>query len=218
MLLCDCVSYMQSLPDGCFDIAIVDPPYAVGASDGSFGRGGARAKNSFYRTDLKHYENANKVPDAEYFKQLFRVSKNQIIWGANYYPEYLRHSGWIVWDKMKHDGLLSEAELAFQSFSKTVNIFRHEWEGFRKGVGSFEQTLSSTIHPNQKPVRLYEWLLENYATEGQSILDTHSGSASSAIAASALDYAITCCELDATYYQSSIERITNAYRQQRMFP
>lgn len=221
--LVDCVTFMRDLPDGAFDLAIVDPPYAVGASDGSFGRGGAKAiahtglAAAAVRKDLKHYANSNTTPDKDYFDQLFRVSKNQIIWGANYYPEFLRHSGWIIWDKIKSDGLLSEAELAFQSIDKVVKIFRHEWEGFRKGVGSFEPSLSKTIHPNQKPVRLYEWLLTTYAKPGQRILDTHLGSGSSAVATNAHGFELVGCELDQSYFYGACTRIANAQRQERLF-
>ena len=213
----DCVEYMRTLPDFAFDLAITDPPYAVGASNGSFGRGGARSVVQDYRTDMKHYANNNTPPGADYFEQLFRVSRHQIIWGANYYPEFLTHSGWIVWDKVKTDGLLSEAELAFQSFNKLVNIFRHPWEGFKKGAGSFEPTSKQTIHPNQKPVRLYEWLLTKYATQGQRILDTHLGSGSSAIAAAALGFKFVGCELDDEYFAKACKRITDAQAQPRLF-
>jgi len=217
LLRCDCMEYLATLPDKAFDLAIVDPPYAVGASDGSFGRGGARAKNSFYRKDLKHYANSNLAPNGGYFAELFRVSTNQIIWGANYYPQHLKHSGWIVWDKDKKDGILSQAELAYQSLDKVVKIFKHEWEGFRKGGGSFEQTSTQTIHPNQKPVKLYEWLLTNYAKPGQRILDTHLGSGSSAIAALGMGFEFVGCELDKDYFASAVQRIENAQRQTRMF-
>jgi len=215
----DCMEAMKAMPDNAFDLAIVDPPYNVGADDGSFGRGGAKAIKhagltvATYRKDLHRYAQAKEVPSAAYFTELFRVSNNQIIWGANYYPEYLTHSGWIVWDKIKSDGLLSEAELAFQSFNKTVRIFRHEWEGFRKGIGSFEPTSSRTIHPNQKPLRLYQWLLKNYAKPGDKILDTHLGSGSSAIAADIMGFDFTGFEIDKDYYEAALDRF-NRHKQQ----
>ena len=219
----DCIEYMRTLPDFAFDLAITDPPYAVGASNGSFGRGGKKAiantsaSAAGYRTDMKHYANSNTPPGVDYFEQLFRVSRHQIIWGANYYPEFLKHSGWIVWDKVKTDGLLSEAELAFQSLNKLVSIFRHSWEGFKKGAGSFEPTCKQTIHPNQKPVRLYEWLLMKYATTGQKILDTHLGSGSSAIAAAELGFEFVGCELDEEYFHKACKRIADAQAQPRLF-
>jgi len=219
----DCMEYMATLPDKAFDLAIVDPPYAVGAYDGSFGRGGKKAiartglAVAGNRKELHKYANASSAPDAAYFSELFRVSENQIIWGANYYPQYLTHSGWIVWDKKKTDGLLSEGELAFQSLNKTVKFLRHEWEGFRKGAGSFENGENKTIHPNQKPLRLYEWLLTNYAKPGQRILDTHLGSMSSVIACNNLGFEMVGMELDGDYYDSGCERAKNALRQIRMF-
>jgi len=195
----------------------------VGADDGSFGRGGKKAilyageAAATYRKEMHQYANAKQVPEAVYFNELFRVSQNQIIWGANYYPQYLHHSGWIVWDKKKTDGLLSEGELAFQSFNKKVNFFRHVWEGFKKGAGSFEPTSDKTIHPNQKPVKLYEWLLANYAKPGDRILDTHLGSMSSVIAALKMGFEITGCELGADYFKAGCERVQDAQRQEKLF-
>ena len=209
----DCMEAMKDMPDKAFELAIVDPPYAVGASDGQFGRGGNKSKVKEGRNDLKHYANSNKTPDKEYFTELSRVSKEQIIWGANYYPEYLRHSGWIVWDKLKTDGLLSEAELAFQSFNKTVKVFRHQWEGFKKGRGSFEFTADRTIHPNQKPLKLYLWLLKNYAKPGDKILDTHLGSGSSAIACDIMGFDFTGYEIDKDYYEAAKARLEQHQRQ-----
>jgi len=210
----DCLPAMREMPEKAYELAIVDPPYNVGADDGKFGRGGSRAVNPNYREELHRYPNALQVPTKEYFDSLFRVSRNQIIWGANYYPEYLRHSGWVVWDKKKTSGLLSDAELAFQSFDKVVRIFRHTWEGFKKGTGSFEQYAKKTIHPNQKPVRLYEWLLQNYAKPGDRILDTHGGSGSICIACDILGFDLDWYEIDADYFQAAKERLERHQRQQ----
>ena len=217
LCLGDCLPFMRSCADNQFEVAIVDPPYAVGANDGSFGRGGAKSIVQDYRDDLQKYASADDPPSAEYFSQLFRISRQQVIWGANYYPQYLRHAGWIVWDKNKTDGLLSEAELAFQSFDKVVRIFRHEWEGFRKGSGSFEQTSNRTIHPNQKPVRLYEWVLTTFCEGFTSVLDTHLGSGSSAIACNKLGFELTGIELHQDYYESACTRIDDAQRQEKLF-
>jgi site-specific DNA-methyltransferase (adenine-specific) len=218
----DCMEAMKEMPDNAYELAVVDPPYAVGADDGNFGRGGGKAIKhtglaATYRTDLHRYAQAKKVPGPEYFAELFRVSKNQIIWGANYYPQYLYHSGWIIWDKQKTDGLLSEAELAFQSYNKTVRFFRHVWEGFRKGKGSFEATAKKTIHPNQKPVALYKWLLKNYAKPGDKILDTHLGSGSSAIAAYEMGFDFTGYEIDHDYFMAAKDRIERHMAQGRLF-
>ena len=208
---------MARYPDDYFDLAIVDPPYNVGASNGSFGRGGKKSKIKENRKDLKHYSNHNKTPKLEYFNELFRVSKNQIIWGANYYPEFLKHSGWLVWDKDKKDGILSMAELAYQSIDNRVMIFKHEWEGFRKGTGSFEDGHNRVIHPNEKPVKLYKYCLKNYAKEGYKILDTHLGSGSIAIACHDYKYELTACELDPEYFEKAKQRIINHVAQQSLF-
>jgi site-specific DNA-methyltransferase (adenine-specific) len=161
------------------------------------------------------HANSKKVPDKEYFTQLFRISKNQIIWGANYYPQYLYHSGWVVWDKQKTDGLLSQAELAFQSINKLVKIYSFQWEGFKKQRGSFEISSIRTIHPNQKPVALYQWLLKNYAKQGDKILDTHLGSGSSAIAADIMGFDFTGIEIDKDYYEAALDRF-NRHKQQQV--
>ena len=202
----DCLPAMREMPDKAYDLAIVDPPYNVGASDGMFG--GSPTKG--YRHDLKHYANADKVPDKEYFEQLFRVSKNQIIWGANYYPQYLSHSGWIVWNKHM-TGPLSDAELAYQSINKLVKVYEHRWSGFLK---ERNDRGTERIHPNQKPVMLYEWLLKNYAKPGDKILDTHCGSGSILIACDIMGYSIDAYEIDADYFQAAKERLERHQRQQ----
>ena len=211
LYLGDCMGYMATLPDKAFDLAIVDPPYAVGASDGNFG--GKKLKPSMISGKLngKHYANHDVTPDEYYFSELFRVSKNQIIWGSNYYPQHLKHSGAIVWDKLT-TGPLSDCEIAFQSFNKLVYKYTQAWTGFNKGGDKHQR-----IHPNQKPVKLYEWLLTNYAKPGQRILDTHLGSGSSAIAAHNLGFQLVGIELDEDYFNAACQRIENEQRQKRMF-
>jgi len=196
LLNCDCMSYMATLPDKAFDLAIVDPPYNVGASDGSFGNRGYDSKTS----KLKHYANHDKLPEADYFNELKRVSKNWIVWGANYYPQYFNHSGAIVWHK-KNDNPLSDCEIAFQSFNKLVKYVWVEWQGFLKGGETGQR-----IHPNQKPIKLYDWILMNYAKSGDKILDTHLGSGSSAIAAHKMGFDFVGCELDKDYYDAACKR------------
>ena len=196
LLNCDCMSYMATLPDKAFDLAIVDPPYNVGASDGSFGNRGYDSKTS----KLKHYANHDKLPEADYFNELKRVSKNWIVWGANYYPQYFNHSGAIVWHK-KNDNPLSDCEIAFQSFNKLVKYVWVEWQGFLKGGETGQR-----IHPNQKPIKLYDWILMNYAKPGDKILDTHLGSGSSAIAAHKMGFDFVGCELDFDYHAAAVKR------------
>lgn len=193
----DCMEGMARYPDKYFDLAIVDPPYAVGASNGSFGNRKYDSKTS----DLKNYANHNVRPNELYFKELFRVSKNQIIWGSNYYPEFLYGTGAIIWHK-KTVGPLSDCEIAFQSFNKLVKYCFYEWFGFKKGIETGDQR----IHPNQKPVALYKWLLSNYAKQGDKILDTHLGSGSSRIAAYEMGFDFTAFELDTEYFEAQEKR------------
>lgn len=211
----DCMEYMAGLPDKAFDLAIVDPPYNVGASDGKFGGKKGAAANVTVANG-KHYANHDKTPEKEYFDELFRVSKNQIIWGANYYPEYLYHSGWIVWDKLKPaQNPLSDCELAFQSINKLVTKYISQWSGFAKG--NKEERETARIHPNQKPVSLYRWTLQQYAKPGDKILDTHGGSGSICIACHDLCYDLTWMELDEDYYKAACERYQNHAAQCNLF-
>lgn len=207
----DCLEAMREMPDKAFDLAIVDPPYAVGAADCAFG--GQVGKLSNVVGNSHSYINADTPPDADYFIELFRISINQIIWGANYYPEHLYHSGWIVWDKMT-TGVLSDCELAFQSFNKLVRKVTIGWGGY------FKQDLRQhniRVHPNQKPVALYKWLLTNYAKPGDTILDTHLGSGSSRIAAYDLGFDFTGYELDKDYFDAQEQRFANHIAQPNMF-
>lgn len=204
----DCMTVMARYPDKYFDLAVVDPPFSTGRGNGNFGMGGKNSKQpKVYRKDLENYANHNAPPEQDYFTELFRVSKNQIIWGANYYPQYLYHSGWILWDKCKKDGIMSQGELAFQSIDKKVRIFKHEWEGFRKAKGSFfDGENKSIMHPNQKPIELYNWCFNEYANEGDKILDTHLGSGSSRISAYAKGLDFVGCELSEKYYNDEQTR------------
>jgi site-specific DNA-methyltransferase (adenine-specific) len=192
----NCMEGMKRYPDKYFELAITDPPFNVGASDGSFGNRGYDSQTS----KLKHYANHNQTPDGTYFKELFRVSRNQIIWGMNYYPQFLHHSGAIIWHK-KNDNPLSDCEIAFQSFDKLVKYVWCEWQGFLKG-GEY----GIRIHPNQKPLKIYRWLLKNYAKEGDKILDTHLGSGSSRIAAYDMGFDFTGFEIDKDYFDAAEKR------------
>jgi len=194
----DCMEGMARYPDKYFDLAIVDPTYAVGASDGTFGNKGIYTERG---KKMKHYANYNKCPEKEYFIELFRLSKNQIIWGSNYYPQFLYHSGAIIWDKKLTGSPMSDCEIAFQSFNKLVKKCTIEWNGFLKGNDK-----SIKIHPNQKPIHLYKWLLHNYAKQGDKILDTHLGSGSSRIAAYQMGFDFTAFELDKEYFLAQEKR------------
>ena len=197
------MTYMAGLPDKAFDLAIVDPPYGIG-KDGqkqtTGGHGGRKAHQQ------KGWD--SKRPEASYFNELFRVSKNQIIWGANYYPEYLKGTmGWVFWDKGQ-DINQSDGELAFTSFDCK----------FRRVImNRVELLLEGTIHPTQKPIRLYKWLLKNYAKPGDRILDTHLGSGSSAIAAHDGGFDFVGCEIDADYYMAARQRFDYHRMQMKLF-
>jgi site-specific DNA-methyltransferase (adenine-specific) len=183
---------MAEFTDNYFDLAIVDPPYGIGAENHA-----GKKENWWKQWQKKEWDNS--IPSKEYFDELFRVSKNQIIWGGNYMIEYLNPSmGWIVWDKGQRSFSLADGELAWTSFNKAMRI----WEYSRA------KTISQNkIHPTQKPKALYKWLLQNYAKEGDKILDTHLGSGSIAIACHEMGFDLTGCELDKDYFEAMLKRI-----------
>lgn len=215
LLNCDCMEYMRGLPDKAFDLAIVDPPYGIDAAN-TFGGderksgNGAANKTAFEKKDWDL-----NVPDKSYFDELMRVSKNQIIWGANYMSNFLPPSmGWIVWDKDNGTTKFSDAEIAFSSFNRALRIWKYTWNGMLQGDMKNKEL---RIHPTQKPVKLYEWLLQNYAKQGDRILDTHLGSGSSAIAAHYGGFDFVGCELDTDYFNASSKRFEQATAQLAMF-
>ena len=185
----DCMEYMKGLADNAFDIAIVDPPY--GLTDKITLGGGIRKKYN------RKYDWDNETPKEEYFNELKRVSKNQIIWGANYFFEYLGNTRCVLsWDKMQEFSG-ADFELAWTSFDRPAKTFRlSRVEAHGKGV----------IHPTQKPVGLYKWIYQNFVQEGMKILDTHLGSGSSAIVAEKLGFDFVGCEIDKDYYEAALIR------------
>lgn len=204
---------MARYPDGYFELAIVDPPYGIDVTNQSQGKGGGVAKKIEYKkTDWDKI-----APNQTYFKELKRVSKNQIIWGANHFIENIPNANsscWVVWDKDNGSTDFADCELAYTSFNTAVRKIKWKWSGM------LQQDMKNKeirIHPTQKPVKLYEWLLMNYAKEGDKILDTHLGSGSIAIACHNLGFDLTACELDAEYYNAAIKRIENHKAQQRLF-
>ena len=213
--LIDNMEFMKDLPDNHYDLAIVDPPYGIGAgvqSESQFSHPSKKWKNAKCN-NLSKKEWDNKIPDKEYFDQLFRISKNQIIWGGNYFIEYLENTScFIVWDKKTPDGFYkAQAELAYSSFKTSVKIFRYLWHGFQK------QKPEKRIHPTQKPVALYKWTLKNYAKPGQTIFDSHVGSGSIRIACHDMGFDFEGCELDQDYWQAQEERYKNHISQQSLF-
>ena len=201
----DNMKLMARYPDNHFDLAIVDPPYGIGI-DGQ--KKSAKGKKSDRKEHIKKNWDES-IPSKNYFDELFIVSTNQIIWGANYFVEHLTQSkkGWIVWDKAQHGLTMSDCELAYSSFDKPTRIYTKN---------RVQLLIEGTIHPTQKPVTLYKWLLQNYANEGDKILDTHLGSGSIAIACHDLGFDLTACELDTDYYNAAIKRLTDHKKQLKL--
>lgn len=207
----DCMEYMKTCKDNQFDLAIVDPPYGIGINKQSQGKGGGVAKKIEYTK--KDWDSA--IPSAEYFAELKRISKNQIVWGGNYFVEHLENSPcWIVWDKDNGDTDFADCELAWASFKTSVRKIKWKWAGMLQQDMKNKQ---KRIHPTEKPIQLYEWLLQNYAKEGDKILDTHLGSGSIAIACHNMKYDLTACELDKEYYDKAMKRLKEHTAQQRLF-
>ena len=202
---------MARYPDKYFDLAIVDPPYGIDVTNQSQGKGGGVAKKIEYKkTDWDKY-----APNNDYFEELIRVSKNQIIWGANHFISRIPFdsSCWIVWDKDNGETDFADCELAWTSFKTAVRMLKWKWAGMlQQNMKNKEQR----IHPTQKPVSLYKWLLKNYANEGDKILDTHLGSGSIAIACHDLGFDLTACELDTDYYNAAIKRLTDHQKQLKL--
>jgi site-specific DNA-methyltransferase (adenine-specific) len=196
----DNMELMARYEDNYFDLAIVDPPYGIDVKTRVF-------------DDGKKWD--SEIPSKEYFNELFRVSKNQIIWGGNYFLDYLSPTPcYIIWDKKMTDKhLMSMSELAWTSFKTKNLIFRQPPVGDR----GFYNIDGTRIHPTQKSIKLYEWILINYAKEGDKILDTHLGSGSIALACHNLGFDLTACELDKEYYDAAIKRIKEHKQQLRMF-
>jgi len=204
----DCMEVMKTFKDKQFDLAIVDPPYGIDMAQELFKRGQTCKKNGYKEHLNKDWD--KQVPKQIYFDELFRISKNQIVWGANYMTKYLPESmGWIVWNKVQRDFSFADGELAWTSFKQGLKIFdyaRGNESGFAPKLKGQER-IGINIHPTQKPIRLYEWLLLNYAKEGERILDTHFGSLSIGIACEKLGFELTAIELDKDYYQMAKKRL-----------
>ena len=203
---------MSRYEDNHFDLAIVDPPYGIDVGNQSQGKGGGVAKKIDYT--VKDWDKSS--PDLEYFKELKRVSKNQIIWGANHFINKIPFGSpcWIVWDKVNGGTDFADCELAYTSFKTAVRKISWRWSGM---LQQDMKNKEKRIHPTQKPVKLYEWLLMNYAKEGDKILDTHLGSGSIAIACHNLGYDLTACELDKEYYEAATKRIKQHQAQITLF-
>ena len=210
----DCMEYMKTLPDNAFDLAIVDPPYGI--NFGEFNRTNRTSTGKTIKADK--YKNNNwddSIPNDDYFEELFRISKNQIVWGGNYFPYLWKNGckGFIYWHKGNPVPNFSDGELAWSSFNKVAKQFNYQYYGNIEGNTS----ASKKVHPTQKPVKLYEWLLTNYAKQGDKILDTHLGSGSHAIACNNLGFEMVGCELDTDYFEAACKRIKSEAAQERLF-
>ena len=210
---CDCMEYMHELEDNAFDLAIVDPPYGIGESGATNHTRGKLAQAKQYKPFAGQDKEA---PKTEYFEELQRISKNQIVWGANHFIDRISKGSpcWVVWDKQNGQSDFADCELAWTSFKTAVRRFKFQWAGMLQGDMKNKE---HRIHPTQKPVKLYEWLLNNYAKPGQRILDTHLGSGSSAIAAHYFGVEFVGCELDPDYFEAAVNRIRKQTKQIDMF-
>lgn len=202
----DNMHLMSRYEDNYFDLAIVDPPYGIGIDGQKENKKGKKSDRKYHKQ--KQWDDS--IPKKEYFEELQRVSKNQIIWGANYFVEHLTKGtkGWIVWFKGQIGLTMSDCELAYSSFQRATRVVN---------INRVDLLKQNTIHPTEKPIRLYQWLLDNYAIKGDKILDTHLGSGSIAIACHNLGFDLTACELDKEYYEAAMKRINNHKSQMRIF-
>jgi site-specific DNA-methyltransferase (adenine-specific) len=209
----DNMALMARYPDNYFDLAIVDPPYGIG-EDGS--KNHTRSKLAVAK-NYKSFSGQDKEPPShEYFEELIRISKNQIIWGANHFISRIPFDSpcWIVWDKINGESDFADCELAYTSFKTSVRKLEWKWAGM---LQQDMKNKESRIHPTQKPVALYKWLLMNYAKPNDKILDTHLGSGSIAIACYDLGFDLTACELDTDYFNGALKRLENHKLQLKIF-
>lgn len=198
----DCMEFMRGLPDKFFNLAVADPPYGIGESGGKNETRGGLAKAKKY----KPFSGLDKEPmPKQFFDELFRVSKNQIIWGANHFMQNMPYGSpcWVVWDKENAGTDFADCELAWTSFKTSVRKFKFKWQGMLQGNMRAKEI---RIHPTQKPIALYAWLLENYAKPDDKIFDPMLGSGSSRIAAYKLGFDFWGCELHPEYFEKAEKR------------
>lgn len=218
----DCMEYMRTLPDNAFDLAVVDPPYGIGLLSMTYTKGEEPrlyGQQATKRRDYRKQSQWDVKPPKEYFDELFRVSKKQIVWGGNYFTDVLPPSkGFLVWDKRGDDAMtnsFADCELAWISKGMGVaRIFRYVWNGMIQGNMKDKE---DRFHPTQKPVALYRWIYQHYAKEGDKILDTHLGSGSSRIAAYDVGLDFVGCEIDKEYFDKQEERFAAHTAQQSLF-
>lgn len=202
----DCMDIMRDIPDGYFELAVVDPPYGISFSkDVNKITGGIKYESKDWDTT---------TPDKKYFDELFRISKNQIIWGGNYFIEYLKNTRcFIVWDKNNGKSNFADCEIAWTSFDSSIRKIKITWCGNSAKI----QEKANKIHPTQKPISLYRWILQNYAKSGDKIIDTHSGSGSLACACHLEKFDFLAIEKDIDYYNNSVKRLDELRSQGSLF-
>jgi len=214
LLNIDCMEYMKTVPDKYFDLAIVDPPYGISYSS----LVGTKKQSDGWKKRTKTYWD-DYPPKPQYWYELKRVSKNQIVWGGNYFIDYLKPTrNFIIWDKVQRIDQ-ADCEMAWTSFDGSARIFQYA-RGNESGFApklSPEQKSSANIHPTQKPIKLYKWLLSNYAEPNQKIFDSHLGSGSIAIACHDLGFKLVGCEIDKDYYDAAVKRFNNHKIQTKLF-
>jgi site-specific DNA-methyltransferase (adenine-specific) len=199
---CDCMELLKQTPDNYYSLCICDPPYGLG---NRLSDGGGKLKNT-PMAELYRNKDWDVLPNKIYWKELFRITKNQIIFGANYFLEYLSNTrGFVCWDKKQSMPTLSACELIWTSFDKPAKI------------ASYSSMDLNRFHPTQKPITLYKWLLHNYAKEGDTIFDSHLGSGSSMIAAHEYGFKFVGCEIDQDYFNASVKRFKEQTAQQSLF-
>ena len=210
--LMDCIAGLKHYPDKYFDLAVVDPPYGIGEDGKSNHSRSKQAKSKLYTP--KEWD--KEPPSIEYFTELFRVSKNQIVWGANHFISRMPYdsSCWLVWDKENGENDFADCELAWTSFDKAVRRYKFRWAGMLQGNMKDKE---NRIHPTQKPVALYDWIFTRFAEKGYKVLDTHLGSGSSRIAADKAGLDFVGFELDEEYYNALNKRFNEYKSQLRMF-
>jgi site-specific DNA-methyltransferase (adenine-specific) len=213
----DCMDILKQLPDKCIDLVLTDPPYGINASSKNFLRQGKQTGISKCVSGLNYKISNwdNKIPQKEIFDEIFRVSKNQIIFGGNYFVEFLTNSScWIVWDKFTGDNLYADCELAYTSFKSAVRKHTYLWKGMmQQNMKNKEQR----IHPTQKPADLFGQILRDYSNENDLVLDCFSGSGTTAIACHRLKRRFICIEKDPEYWKASCKRLEDEQRQGTLF-
>lgn len=203
----DCLDILRQLPDKCIDLILTDPPYGLGI-DGQKESKSKNPKHNRKGHEKKDWDSC--IPDVEIFREMQRVSKNMIVWGANYFNEYLEqgHKGWIIWDKGQDGLTMSDCEIAYTNFDVPTRIVR---------MNRVELLKDKTIHPTQKPLKLFEWVLARYSKKGDIVLDCFSGSGTTAVACHNLGRRFICIEKDPDYAKASQARVSEAQKELFMF-